>query len=49
MAARSRSARPEITATVVCGNAANARIAATASGSGAAFVGSATMGASVPS
>ena len=34
-AARSRSARPEITATVVCGSAASDRIAATASGSGA--------------
>ena len=35
-AARSRSARPETTATVVCGSAASARTAATASGSGTA-------------
>ena len=47
--ARSRSARPETTATVVCGRAASARTAATASGSGTAAVGSSTSGASVPS
>ena len=34
--ARSRSARPETTATVVCGSAASVRTAATASGSGTA-------------
>ncbi len=47
--ARSRSARPETTATVVCGSEARARTAATASGSGCASVGSSTMGARVPS
>ena len=48
-AARSRSARPETTATVVCGSAASARTAATDSGSGTAVLGSSTIGASVPS
>ena len=48
-AARSRRARPDITATVVCGRLASARTAATASLSGTALVGSATIGASVPS
>lgn len=48
-AARSRSARPETTATVVCGSEASARTAATDSGSGTALLGSATIGARVPS
>ena len=47
--ARSRSARPDTTATVVCGRAASARTAATASGSGLAADGSSTIGARVPS
>jgi hypothetical protein len=47
--ARSRSDRPETTATVVCGRVASPRTALTASGSGAASAGSSTMGASVPS
>ena len=47
--ARSRSARPETTATLVCGSEARARTAATDSGSGTALLGSSTIGASVPS
>ena len=47
--ARSRSARPEMTAVVVAGRAASERRACTDSGSGLAAVGSATIGARVPS
>ncbi len=47
--ARSRRARPEMTATSVCGRPARLRSATLVSRSGSAFIGSSTIGATVPS